>query len=102
MSAPSPGSSASSVPQPSFGGWLGSMWLYSGLRFGMFFVLWGLLALAGLRGLLAALIAVVLSVPLSLVLLRKPRANFSRQLEARMDARQVHRQELDARLQADD
>lgn len=84
--------------RPSFGGWMGSMWLYTLLRFGLFFALWGLLVLIGLHGFLAPVVALVLSVPLSYVLLAKPRANFTRQLEARLVARQQHREELDARL----
>ncbi|MCW2494770.1 MAG: hypothetical protein JWQ77_694, partial [Jatrophihabitans sp.] len=30
---------------PTFAKWMGSMWLYSLLRFGLFFALWGLLEL---------------------------------------------------------
>lgn len=84
--------------QPSFGGWMGSMWLYTLLRFGLFFALWGLLLLFGLSGFVAAVLALVLSVPLSLVLLAGPRARFTRQLEARVSARQVERAHLDAEL----
>jgi hypothetical protein len=84
--------------EPSFAGWMGSMWLYTVLRFGMFFALWGLLELLGLHGLVAPAVALVLSVPLSLVLLAKPRARFTRQLEARIEARKASRSELDARL----
>jgi hypothetical protein len=87
---------------PSFGKWMGSLWLYTLLRFGMFFALWGLLVLVGVTGYYAALIALVLSVPLSLVLLAKPRAAFTRQLEARVVARQAQRENLDTRLQQDD
>ena len=58
----------------SFANWMGSLWGYTILRFGMFFALWGLLVLVGLTGLFAALVALVLSVPLSLVLLAGPRA----------------------------
>jgi hypothetical protein len=46
----------------------------------------------------APAVALVLSVPLSLVLLAKPRARFTRQLEARIEARKASRSELDARL----
>ncbi|HEU5267360.1 MAG TPA: DUF4229 domain-containing protein [Jatrophihabitans sp.] len=87
--------------QPGFGRWMGSMWLYTLLRFGMFFALWGLLVLVGLTGLFAALIALVLSVPLSLVLLRKPRDAFTAQLQARLDARHAARADLDAQLDPD-
>src|SRR4051794_12625695 len=47
-----------------FAGWMGSMWLYTILRFGLFFALWGLLHLFGLPGFAAPVIALVLSVPL--------------------------------------
>jgi Protein of unknown function (DUF4229) len=77
---------------------MGSMWLYTGLRFGLFFALWGLLVLAGLYGLLAPLLALVLSVPLSLLLLAKPRARFTRQLQMRVEARRIERERLDAEL----
>jgi hypothetical protein len=80
---------------------MGSMWLYTILRFGLFFGLWGLLVLFGLHGFLAPLIALVLSVPLSLVLLARPRAAFTRQLEARVEARRAGRHELDSRLESD-
>ncbi len=84
--------------EPRFGRWMGAMWLYTLLRFGLFFVLWGLLYLFGVRGLLAALIALVLSVPLSFVLLARPRAAFAAQLEARAAVRRRDRAELDAEL----
>ncbi len=77
------------------------MWLYTILRFGLFFASWGLLVLVGVHGYLAPVIALVLSVPLSFVLLARPRAAFTRQLEARVDARRVHRDELDSRLESD-
>lgn len=92
MSAPEP------APQPSFGGWFGSMWLYSVLRFGLFFVLWGVLALLGLGSLVAALLALVLSVPLSFVLLARPRRRFAANLEARVAAQRARRAALDAEL----
>jgi hypothetical protein len=80
---------------------MGSMWLYTILRFGLFFALWGLLHLFGLHRFLAPLLALVLSVPLSLVLLARPRAAFTRQLEARVEARRNQRHELDSRLESD-
>lgn len=75
------------------------MWLYTVLRFGLFFVLWWVLVLLGLGGFLAPALALVLSVPLSFVLLARPRARFARQLEARLAARREDRAELDARLE---
>jgi hypothetical protein len=77
---------------------MGSMWMYTLLRFGLFFALWGIAYLAGLHGLLGPLVALVASVPLSLVILAKPRARFTRQLELRMQARQAERARLDAEL----
>jgi hypothetical protein len=87
--------------QPSFRGWMGSMWLYTLLRFGMFFALWGIAYLIGFHGFLGPLIALVVSVPLSLFLLAKPRERFTQQLELRMQARQVDRQRFDAELDPD-
>ncbi len=86
----------------SFGAWMGSMWVYTVLRFGLFFVLWGLLVLVGLTGLFAALVAVVLSVPLSFVLLARPRARFAAQLEQRVNAARENRARLDDELGGDD
>ena len=74
------------------------MWGYTLLRFGMFFALWGILVLVGLAGLLAAFIALVLSVPLSLVLLSGPRNRLAQDVERRIDARRVARDDLDSRL----
>jgi O-antigen ligase len=88
--------------QPTFAGWLGSMWLYTILRFGLFFALWGLLSLAGLHGLLGGLVAVVLSVPLSFVLLARPRARFAAKLEQRVNAQRASRAELDEKLAGKD
>ncbi|MGI8677416.1 MAG: DUF4229 domain-containing protein [Jatrophihabitans sp.] len=84
--------------EPSFGKWMGSMWLYTVLRFGLFFALWGILLLTGLEALFAALIALVLSVPLSLVLLAKPRQRFTKQLELRVQAQRAHKQSLATQL----
>jgi predicted lipid-binding transport protein (Tim44 family) len=84
-----------------FAGWMGSMWLYTGLRFALFFALWGILVLVGLKVLFAALLGLVLSVPLSFVLLAKPRRAFTANLESRVDARRVDRAGLDAELDPD-
>ena len=74
------------------------MWLYTVLRFALFFALWGLLWAARVPGLLAATIALVLSIPLSYILLRKQRARLAANLEARVNARHAQREELDAKL----
>jgi O-antigen ligase len=98
MSEPVPPAAAGEV---SYGSWMRSMWLFTVLRFGLFFALWGLLVLVGLHGFFAALVALVLSVPLSFVLLARPRQAFARQLEARLAARTAHRADLDAELDPD-
>jgi hypothetical protein len=87
--------------QPSFRGWMGSMWLYTALRFGMFFALWGIAVLIGFNGFLAPLLALVVSVPLSLLVLARPRRRFTEQIELRMAARQAERARLDAELDPD-
>lgn len=86
---------------PGFGSWMGSMWLYTLLRFALFFVLWGILLLVGLGGLLAAGIAILLSVPLSFVLLSRPRQRFAANIEARVNANRQRRAHLDHELDPD-
>jgi O-antigen ligase len=88
--------------QPTFAGWMGSMWLYTVLRIGLFLALWALLVLAGLDGFIAALVAVVLSLPLSFVLLARPRARFAANIEQRVNARREERADLDQKLSGDD
>lgn len=77
------------------------MWLYTLLRFALFFALWGILLLAGLGGLVAAAVALVLSVPLSFVLLAVPRRKFAANLEARVEAQRAKRVRLDEDLDPD-
>jgi Protein of unknown function (DUF4229) len=96
------GNAVDESKQPTFAGWLGSMWLYTILRFGLFVALWGLLNLAGLHGFVGALVAVVLSVPLSFVLLSVPRARFAANLEQRLNAHRENRAELDQKLAGED
>ena len=81
-----------------FGSWMGSMWLYTILRFGLFFVLWGLMVLLGLHGFAAPVVALVLSIPLSFVLLAAPRARFAANLEARVNEHRRARADLDDSL----
>ena len=87
--------------QPTFRGWMGSLWLYTVLRFGMFLVLWGLLYLLGVGPLTAALIGLILSIPLAYVLLARPRARVAQNIEQRVQARQHYREHLDAQLDPD-
>ncbi len=91
-----------SPKQPTFAGWMGSMWLYTTLRFGLFFGLWGLLVVVGLRGYIAAVVAVLLSLPLSYVLLARPRARFAANIEQRVNAHREDRAALDQKLSGED
>ena len=88
--------------QPTFKRSMGTMWLYTVLRFGLFFALFGLLWLVGVKGFLGAIIALVLSVPLSFVLLARPRQAFAQVLEQRVEARRKRQSDLDAQLRGDD
>jgi hypothetical protein len=88
--------------QPSFGRSMAVMWTYTLLRFGLFAAVWGLLVLFNVRGLLGLGLAVVLSVPLSWVLLARPRRAFAANLEQRMQARGYRRDDLAARLEGTD
>jgi Protein of unknown function (DUF4229) len=88
--------------QPTFAGWLGSMWLYTILRFGLFLALWGVIWLAGLHGLAGLLLAALLSIPLSYVLLSIPRARFAAKLEQRVNAHREARADLDQKLAGED
>jgi O-antigen ligase len=81
---------------------LATLWLYTVLRFGLFAVLWGLLWLFGLRGLLGALVALVLSVPLSLVLLARPRARLAEDVTERVANRRMRDRQMDAELSGTD
>jgi hypothetical protein len=96
--------SGSTAPptRPTAGQTLGAMWLYTVLRFGMFLLLWALLWLARVPGLLAAVIALVLSVPLSFVLLRRQRERVAANLQQRITARQAEQHDLDAKLSGDE
>jgi hypothetical protein len=80
---------------------MGAFWIYTGLRFGMFLALWGLLVLFGVSGFLGAVIALFLSIPLSYVLLRRPRAALSDVIEQRVARQQARQADLDDRLNGD-
>jgi Flp pilus assembly protein TadB len=100
--APDQPERAARPTRPTAGQTLGAMWLYTVLRFGMFLLLWGLLWVARVPGLLAAVIALALSVPLSFVLLRRQRERVAANLEQRVLARQAQQHDLDAKLAGED
>lgn len=87
---------------PSAGASLRAMWLYTLLRFGVFFALWGLLWVARVPGFLAAVIALVLSIPLSFVLLGRQRQRLADNLEQRVEARKARSRDLDQKLSGGD
>ena len=83
---------------------LAALWVYTLLRIALFGALFGLLWLFGVRGLLGAIIALLLSVPLSFVLLVRPRQALVAGVSGQVEARRARTSELDARLtgKADD
>ena len=83
---------------------LAALWVYTLLRIALFGVLFGVLWLFGVRGLLGAIIALLLSVPLSFVLLARPRQALVAGVTGQVEARRARTSELDARLsgKADD
>ena len=89
------------VQPVTFGRQLGTLWAYTGLRVGIFLVLWGLLFLVGVGGFLAAVIALILSIPLSYALLRGQRAALSATIEQRIAYQMQRRHNLDVELDPD-
>ena len=73
-------------------------WVYSLLRIALLGVLFGLLWLFGLGGLVGAAVAVVLSVPLSFVLLARPRNAMTEAMMQRLTVRQERTARLDEKL----
>lgn len=78
------------------------MWLYSLLRIALFLALWGIVVAAGLHAFFGAVVAAILSVPLSWVLLAAPRAKLARNIESRLAAHHEERAHLDADLSGED
>jgi len=76
--------------------------VYTGARLALFVALGLVLYAAGLRGFPLAALAVLLSLPLSYVLLARQRAAFSASLERRLAERRARRADLRARLRGDD
>jgi hypothetical protein len=77
---------------------MGSMWLYTVLRFGLFGVLCLILWLVGLPVVFAAVLAAVASLPISYVVLKVPRQRFADNIEARAAQRRQARAEFDHEL----
>jgi hypothetical protein len=73
-------------------------WVYSLSRVALYLALWGLLWLLGLGGLIGAAVALVLSMPLSYVLLARPRAAMTAAMMARLNVRHERTADLDHEL----
>jgi hypothetical protein len=76
-----------------------AFWVYTLARFLLFGVIWAILWLVGVPYLFAALIAIVVSVPLSWFLLAKPRQAFAATIEARVAQRHDRSVDLGKRLE---
>ncbi len=83
---------------PAFRRSLTVFWVYTLLRFGLFGALFAIMWLLGAGGFIGAIIALALSVPLSWVLLARPRRAFAANIEQRVNARVVRKAEFDAQL----
>ena len=73
-------------------------WVYSLLRIALMAALFGLLWLFGLRGLIGAAVAVALSVPLSYVLLARPRNAMTAAMMDRLTVRQERNADFDEQV----
>jgi Protein of unknown function (DUF4229) len=76
--------------------------IYTAGRVVIFAVLAGLLWLAGLRGFLLVVAALVLSIPASYFLLARQRNALAADVERKVTQRQSRRQDLRAQLRGDD
>lgn len=97
MSSSSQSSSQQPTP-PSATSTLGAMWVFTLLRLAVFGAMFGLLLLARVPGFWAAVIALILSVPLSFVLLSKQRQKLVDNIEQRVEAGKAKNQDLDNKL----
>jgi hypothetical protein len=77
-------------------------WVYSLLRIALMAALFGLLWLFGLGGLLGAAVAVALSVPLSYVLLARPRNAMTAAMMERLNVRQERNASFDEQVAGPD
>jgi hypothetical protein len=77
---------------------LAYFWVYSLCRISLYLVLFGLLWVFGLGGLIGAAVALILSVPLSYVLLARPRQAMTAAMLDRLTLRQERTADLDEQL----
>lgn len=83
---------------PSAASTLGAMWLFTLMRFGVFGVIFVLLLLGRVPLFWAGVVALVLSIPISFVLLNRQRQKLVDNLAARMTAHQARSATLDEQL----
>ncbi|MGI8696194.1 MAG: DUF4229 domain-containing protein [Mycobacteriales bacterium] len=74
---------------------------YTALRLGSFAIIAGIAYLLGLRGFLLVIVALVVSLPISLVLLRRPRAAMARQIADGLERRRRDRARVRDDLRGD-
>jgi C4-dicarboxylate-specific signal transduction histidine kinase len=75
---------------------------YTAGRVALFFVVAALLYLVGFRTFALVLLALVISMPLSYVVLRRQREAFADQVERRVERRRAEKEKLRAALRGDD
>ena len=87
---------------PSYGGRVKAFAVYSGGRVLVLLALAALLYLAGMRGMPLAAAAVLISLPVSYVVLSGPRNAMGVEVERRIAARRAHQEDLRLQLRGDD
>ncbi|HEY0485808.1 MAG TPA: DUF4229 domain-containing protein [Mycobacteriales bacterium] len=75
---------------------------YTAGRLGLFLVVAVLLSLVGFRGFPLVLLALVISMPLSYLVLRRQREAFAVQVGHRLEHRRAEKEKLRAQLRGDD
>ena len=73
-------------------------WIYTALRLGLYLVVFGLLWLFGLGGFVGAAVALVLTIPLSFVILARPRAAMVASLDVVRSQRRARADAFDEQL----
>ncbi len=76
-------------------------WIYTGLRLALLLAIFGLLWLFGLGGFVGAAVALLLTIPLSYVVLARPRAAMVASMDLLREQRRVRTNALDEQLSTD-
>jgi positive regulator of sigma E activity len=88
-------------PQRRFGGFHPGL-VYTASRLGIFLVVTALLFAVGFRSFVLVLVALVISAPLSFILLKRQRMAFAERVEGRVSKRSEEKARLRATLAGDD